>query len=594
MENHSCENQAQIRTGVYICHCGGNISDVVDVKKTGCNVSGYPGVSTVRDYPFMCSAPGQELIKEDIRNNGINRVVVAACSPALHENTFRRVLQSAGLNPYLYEHVNIREGVSWVHKSQKEGASQKAATLIKAGVEKVMRQDPLKSIQVHAERRAAVIGAGISGMKAALSIAGRGIEVSLIERECELGGRLREFGTVFPHGEDAASLREELVRRVREENRITVHMASEVNAIDGYVGNFDISLMGRDGSIKSLKAGVLILATGFSHYAPSRGEYGYGERDNIFTMPEFLKMLRRQPDRGALIHKGREIKSIAFIHCVGSRQIEGIHTPGESGKLNEHCSRVCCTTTLHTIGNLLNRYPGLEVYDFYRDIRTYGRGHEAFYESASKKGALFFRFAEDSPPEIVTENGEHPHRIRVRDLLTWGEEVEIRADAVVLATGMIPSPIEGLVDMLKLPLGSDGFLQEAHPKLRPVEVASTGIFLAGACQAPMNLCESSSAAGAAAAKAAILLSSPEISLDPYVASVNEELCTGCSLCLDECSYSGALAKSDEGHIQVNAALCKGCGACAAVCEPRAINLAGWTLDQFDAMVEVIAAGGRNG
>ncbi len=587
------ESTEDVRVGVYVCHCGGNISDVVDVKALSTLAAEYPYVALAKEYPFMCSDPGQALILEDIQANRINRVVVAACSPALHETTFRRALQRGGLNPYLYEHVNIREQVSWVHKDNQTAATGKALALIRAGVKKIARQDPLQALRVNAEHRVAVIGGGAAGLTAALSLAGMGLPVDLFEKGKTLGGRLLEMGRVFPTEEESASLARTLAEAVTTNTDIRVHLGCEIKSVEGFVSNFNVHAL-EEGKPLKIRAGALVLATGFDPYQPVPGEFGFGSSPRVVTLPEFQKDLASCPQGMVLKWKDREIRNLAFIHCVGSRQVEGIHPPQADGKVNDYCSRVCCTATLHAANQVMDRFPQTQVYDCYKDIRTYGRGHEAYYEQASKKGALFFRYTDESLPEYI-EDGNRA-RLKIRDVLTWNQEVEIPVDLLVLSTGIVPRDIKGLVESLKLPVGSDRFLQEAHPKLRPVEVPNNGIFLAGTCQAPMTLDESCAAAGAAASKAAQLLSQAEISLDPFVVELQEELCDGCGHCLAECSYTGALslvpqdgAAPNSQIVAVNPALCKGCGACVAVCQPRALNIAGWRLDQFEAMADAIAA-----
>jgi heterodisulfide reductase subunit A len=595
MEDHVKDDAAkdsfrqEPKVAVYVCHCGGNISDVVDVKKVAAEMAGYPGVAVAREYAFMCSSNGQDLILKDIEEYGVNRVVVAACSPSLHELTFRGVLQRASLNPYLYEHVNIREQASWVHKADHEGATTKAATLVKAGVEKVVRQDPLNAIRVAAEQRVAVIGGGVAGMKAALSAAGKGLDAVIIEKASRLGGKLLELGKIYPSGEEAAAVVEKFERLVAAEKHITVHTGAQIDFVGGFVGNFVINFKKADGSACQVKAGAIVMATGFEHYKPRKGEFGYGETPNVVTLPEFIALLKNSPG-GRLEYHGKEVTSLAMIHCVGSRQIDGVHQPQADGKVNDYCSRVCCTSALYTANRVKEKYPAVAIYDVYRDIRTYGIQHEAYYEKASKDGVIFFRRADADEPVVESANGSHT--VRVKDILTWNEEMEIEADLLVLVTGMVPADISLLVSEMKLPVGADRFLQEVHPKLRPVEVANSGIFVAGAAQAPMDVTETVAAAATAAAKAAILLAEPDIPLEPFVAVVDEAACNGCGLCPAECAYEGALMmteKDGKSLALVNAALCKGCGACVAVCPTRAINVAGWTLDQFDAMVEAIAA-----
>ena len=576
------------KVGVYVCHCGGNISDIIDVKAVAAALARYPGVAVAREYAFMCSSNGQDLITEDIKKLGINRTVVAACSPSLHELTFRGVLQRAGVNPYLHEHINIREQASWVHKADHDGATAKAIKLAQAGVEKVLRKDALNAIRVAAEQRVAVIGGGVAGMRAALSAAGKGLEAVIIEKAPRLGGRLLELGKMYPSGEEGPAVAKKLEDLVLAEPKITVHTGAEIDFVSGFVGNFKVNFKKPDGSSQQVKAGALVMATGYEHYKPAKGEFGYGEDGNVLTLPEFISLMKKLP-AGRLEYGGREIKSLALIHCVGSRQVEGVHKPQADGKINDYCSRVCCTSALYAANQLKEKYPGVRVYDVYRDIRTYGMQHEDYYDKASKDGVLFMRHNETDQPVVVSDRTGHT--VKVKDVLTWGEELEFKADLVVLVTGMMPADISLIRSQMKLPASADRFLQEVHPKLRPVELANSGVFVAGAAQYPMDVTEAMASAGTAAAKAAILLAEPDIPLEPFVAVVDEHKCTGCGLCPPECSYDGALMMTEKNGKKlavVNPALCKGCGACVAVCPVRAINVAGWTLDQFDAMVEAIA------
>lgn len=577
----------EIRVGVYVCHCGGNISDVVDTKAVVEAVSKHPNVKIARDYVFMCSDPGQKLIIDDIRENGINRVVVSACSPTLHETTFRRVLRRAELNPYLYEHINIREQDSWVHKGDHEGATAKAIRLTMSGLEKIARQDPLEPIVVNAEGHVVVIGAGVAGMRAALALSKRGLGVTLVEKGAQMGGRVRELDTVYPTEEKAADIINELEKAVIDA-KVDIRLNSEIEMIEGFIGNFDVTIKSADSKTDKVRAGALIMATGFDHYVPYEGEFGYRQSPEVLTLPEFNKLLTELPPSQKLTYKGREIHNIGFIHCVGSRQTEGVHQPQPDGKVNDYCSRVCCTSALHTIHRTLDRFPDLHIYDLYKDIRTYGRGHEDYYERASKRGVLFFRYTDDGLPVFGPAQKGKTATLSVKDVLTWNEEVTIPVDMVVLVTGMMPREISNLVNMLKLPIGADRFLQEVHPKLRPVELANNGILIAGTCQGPMDITESCSAAGAAAAKVSILLSKDTIEMDPFVARVDDQRCDGCQLCLAECEYKGALTMA-ENRARVNPALCVGCGSCVAVCPTRAIDVAGWTLDQFDAMIDAIGS-----
>ena len=665
------------RIGVYICHCGGNISDVVDVEKVVQAAAPLSNVAIARREMFMCSDAGQQRIADDIHEKKLDRVVVAACSPSLHELTFRRTLTRAGLNPYLYEHVNIREQVSWCSKSDEKGATDKAIRLVEAGVAKARLLRSLKPIHVDAKQQAAVIGGGVSGLRAALDLARSNLGVHLIEQSPFLGGRMAQLTRTYPDDEDARQLLERLMQEVEDHPGITVYTCAEVVATSGYVGNFQLRVRlhprgVRDGltpdqveaamaacpeSIENafehglerrkaiyrtypgcrpatavidweactrcgqcveavggqgitldaepeevnLHTGAIIMATGFDLYQPRQNEYGYGTMPEVITLPQMIRLLDKTDSTQKQFHwNGRPVQNIGFIHCVGSRQIAGIHEPDSDsdGQLNEYCSRVCCTATLQAAVEIKKRFSDVNVFDFYQDIRTYGRGHEPIYEEACDRGVTFFRYHTETPPSVsrAEEESPTPLWVQVRDTLTFGEEIEVPADLVVLAVGMVPRDITKLIDMLKLPRSADGFLQEVHPKLRPVELAVKGIFLAGPCQAPMDITESCAAASAAAAKAVALLGKGNIALDPFVAQVDPNRCQGEGRCVEECKYRRAITLTEDPKTsrqtklaEVNPALCSGCGMCAAVCPHGAIQVEGWRLDQFEAMVKAIAA-----
>jgi len=569
-------NKVGNKIGVYVCHCGGNISDVIDVKKVAEKCAGCGDVVQSKDYVFMCSDPGQNLIIEDIRSGKVDKVVVAACSPALHELTFRKALKRAGLNPYLYDHVNIREQSSWVHKSDKDGATLKAIKLVKAGVAKVALQDSLEEISSKAEPSITVIGGGVAGMHTALAGAGMGLKVILLEKEKALGGKLLELDKLYPDDKKATDVLNPLLEKIKNESLIQVFLNTTIKEIKGFVGNFELILS----SGEKFKTGAIMMATGMQSYTPQTGEMEYKSDAKVITLFELQKKLKENHADKKMIYAGKEIKNIAFIHCVGSRQVDGQHAPQADGKINDYCSRLCCTSALHTINKMQERFTELKFFDFYQDIRTYGRGHEELYEKASKNGVTFFRYSAETPPTITQEG------VLVKDILTWNEELIVPVDLIVLVTGVLPNPIDDLVSMLKLPRGVDRFLQEAHPKLRPVEIANSGIYLSGACQGPMDVKEATFAAKASVSKASALLAPGFITIEPFVARVCEEKCQACGLCVAECSYTGAIKLEKKAII--TPALCKGCGACAAVCPHRAIEVAGWSLDQFDAMVTAIA------
>jgi heterodisulfide reductase subunit A len=618
------------KVGVYVCYCGGNISDEVDVEKVCAQAGKVPGVVVARSNMFMCSDPGQEMIIEDLQSGRVDRVVVASCSPSLHEATFRQALARAGANPYVYEHANLREQVSWVHHGAE--ATEKASRLVAAAAAKAEMLQPLDPIRVEVQPQAVVIGGGAAGLKSALELGGRGLTVVLVEKSPFLGGQVAQLHRLAPWGETAAEIIGELAGAVLAHPAITVHTCARVEGFEGYIGNFKLKVVRQppDGAADAdrlerlshsgrglgeyvpfagvmpaaipesrqefdLDAGAIVLATGFRPYQPRPAEYGYQEFPEVVTLPELIRLLAEaQVERDTLVLDGRPIRQVAMIHCVGSRQIPGIHEENEGGYLNEYCSRTCCSAALYAANLIRENFPQTRVFDFYRDIRTYGRGQEELYTQAAKNRLVFFRFEAGEEPQI-TRNPDPkgpPLLVNVKDVLTFGEELAVPVDLVVLAVGQEPNPAGDLVEMMKIPVGADRFLQEVHPKLRPVEVAVAGIFLAGTCQAPFDVGETCAAAGAAAVKAATILTRGYVELDPFVAEVDLSKCTGTGACVEACLAEGALTMVEqEGRkvAQVNPALCLGCGACVAVCPENAINVQGWTLKQYEAMVDMIVS-----
>jgi heterodisulfide reductase subunit A2 len=633
-EKHPSNANAGKKVGIYLCYCGGNISDHVDVETVRDRVEQIPGVTVARTNMFMCSDPGQELIMEDLKNGAVDRVVVASCAPSLHEATFRSAIERAGANPFVYEHANIREQVSWVHHG--DVATEKATRLVAAAAAKAEQLQPLEPIRVDATQHATVVGGGVAGLRTALDLAKRGFPVCLIERSPFLGGQVSRLDRIAPTNEKAADLIDELAGQVLAHPAITVLTCAQVTSFGGYIGNFTLTveqappkdaetldrlnrINGQDAgtgksipftgmlpvlpptesSTQTVATGVVVLSTGFKSYIPKQGEYGYGETAHVVTLPQLIEKMATPHARGRRLQlDGRDIRSVVMIHCVGSRQIPGIHPEDESGHVNEYCSRTCCTATLAAANRIRESFPDTHVYDLYRDIRTFGRGQEEVYEAASRNGVVFARFeAEDEPQVLPNDSGSnYPLKVTVTDGLTFDETITVPADLVVLATGMEPNNVSDLVDMMKLPVGADRFLLEVHPKLRPVELPVGGVLLAGTCQAPFDIGETTSAAGAAAAKAAALLSRGHVELDPFVAEVDLTRCEGTGACVDACLNEGALTLTDvevDGETvrraQVTPALCLGCGACVAVCPENAININGMTLKQYEAMVDMIVA-----
>ncbi len=634
-ENKETTGSPEEKVGVYVCHCGGNISDHLDVKKVCESAKNIPGVVKVQDNVFMCSDPGQELIMEDLKSGVVNRVVVASCAPDLHETTFRNAIARAGGNPYIYEHANIREQVSWVHHGDQ--ATNKASRLVAAAAAKAKELKPLEPFRVNAKKHVTVIGGGVAGLKAAIDLAARGMEVALIEKSPFLGGWTAKWDRVFPTDEDASRIVTALTEKVLNHPSITVQNCTLVEGFEGYIGNFKLRVRreapglgaweseikrmsesgtGLGGFIPSvgvcprtipetgeeivIETGVIILATGFKPYTPRRGEFGYGDYAEVISLRELIEIIaenRRSEARSMFEVHGRKIRNMAMIHCVGSRQIPGIHEADSMGNLNQYCSRTCCSATLHAANEIREAHPETRIFDFYRDIRTYGRGHEELYDRASRNGVVFFRFeAEEAPVVSRNKSGGAPLSVKVKDVLTFDEEIEAPVDLVVLATGMEPSDVSDLIKMMKIPVGVDRFLLEVHPKLRPVEMAVSGIMLAGTAQAPFDIGEACSAASAAAVKASAILGRGYVELDPFVAEVDLEKCTGCGACLEACVHEGVLSMVEMEvngekvlRARVNPALCAGGGTCVAVCPENAIDINGWTLKQYERMVDMIVS-----
>ena len=672
MSEHSMQTQnsgngggEEPRIGVFICHCGGNISDVVDVKRVAEEIGRLPGVVFSTTHMFICSDPGQALIEQKIKELNLNRVIVAACSPSLHELTFRRTLARAGLNQYLYEHTNIREQVSWVVED-KELATQKAIRLVSASVARVPHLVPLQKRVIPIHPSALVIGGGIAGLTAARDLAARGIAVTVIESSPFLGGRMPRLAGLFPTGRQARELLRPVMDAVVNNPKITIYTNVEMIQSTGFIGDFRTAVRlhsrGVEPGVRNVQAaidvcpettedehnfgltkrkaiylpyegcypsipaidwkactkcgkcleavggkginlaeepreieiqsGVILIAVGLDLYRPRTGEYGFGQFREVITLAQLNRLLDAEgPTGGKLVLNGKPVRSIGFMHCVGSMQQKGIHTPTPNGKLNDYCSRVCCTACLHAETELKTRHPDLHVFNFHEDIRTYGRWHEDYYSRASEQGVAFVRFNPLRPPQVERDpRGHAPLVVRTVDRLTFGEEIEVPLDMLVLATGLVAGNMTRLVDLLRCSVGPDRFLLEVHPKLRPVELAVFGLFLAGSVQGPMDTVESSAGAAAAAAKASVLISQGSIELDPFIARVTEELCSGCRICLSVCPYDAVTRDDTKRVAAINEAVCTGCGTCVATCPCNAISQLGFTDQEVKS--EILALLGK--
>jgi len=564
------------RIGVYVCHCGGNISDYVDVDKVIADIADAGDVVVAKTAMFTCSEATQQEMVADITAQELDGLVVASCSPKLHTYTFRGVAARAGLNPYEYTQVNIREQCSWVHTDDHDGATEKATDLVRAGIARTRLTTPLVPLVVETLPHTLVIGGGIAGLRAAVGLADIGLRVTLVERELSLGGWVRGFGAMYPHNRVGRELVESLVAEVKRRPTITVLTGAEVVGKAGSFGNYRVSVrIGDPGSAAiEVAVGSIVVATGFDAYRPDEGEIGFGT-EGVITLPEFKELV--DGATGPLAWKGRPVRSVAYVYCVGSR--------GTAGTANQSCSRYCCAATTQTAVQVSGLDPSIRQLHLYRDMRTYGK-FEPLYTEARKAGSVFLKFDGEAPPTVEPVRGGGL-TVTVRDMLTENVELAIPVDLVVLVTAMVPRANEELVGVLKLPAGSDGFFNEIHPKLRPVETVVDGVLIAGACQGPKTSAESVASGLAAVTQSAAVLKKGYTELDPLVAIVYQDECTACGECLTACPYD-AISMTEDGERHwavISPTGCKGCGGCVPICPENAIDLLGYTDGQITAMIE---------
>jgi heterodisulfide reductase subunit A2 len=670
------------RIGVFVCHCGENIARTVDVAAVAETLKDHPGVAFTADYKYMCSDPGQNLVREAIEKHNLTGVVVAACSPHMHEKTFRRACQNAGLNPFMCEMANIREHCSWIHESKAEG-TPKATDITRTIVEKVKHNRPLEAIRIPVTKRALVIGGGISGIQAALDIADGGVEVVVIEKEASIGGHMSQLSETFPTLDCSQCILTPRMVEAYQHPNIKLYTWSEVEKVDGYIGNFSVTIRKKARSVdedlcngcgdcqqacpakkipsefeaglgkrtaiyvpfpqavpnipvldrvnctlfkgrrKGLakevcgkckeaclkgaidydtedtfvteEVGAIVVATGFQLYSIGReqpeglkgyGEYGYGEVPDVIDGLQFERLASASGPTAGEIRRpsdGKVPKTVVFVHCVGSRDPE---------KGISYCSKICCMyNAKHAMLYKHKVHDGRAV-AFYMDIRAAGKGYDEFSRRAIEEdGAEYVR-------------GRVSRIFRDGDVIkVWGydtlsqEQVVIDADMVVLATAVRPQPgVKELAQKLSVSYDEHGFINEAHPKLRPVETNTAGVFVAGACQAPRDIPESVAMASATAAKVLSLFSADELEREPAVAVVNEQTCIGCLTCTRVCAYGAIEQKkilARDGSVErvvayVNPGVCQGCGTCQAVCLSKSIELATFTDEQVYSEINALA------
>jgi len=585
----------QPRIGVFICHCGVNIGGVVNVPSVVEYAKTLPNAAHSEGNIYTCSEAGLSSIKEAIKKHNLNRVIVASCTPRTHEPLFRSACKEAGLNQYLFEMANIREQCSWVHSHEPERATEKAKDIVKMAAARATWLQPQEEPEIEVKESALVIGAGVAGMTAALSIADQGFKVYLVEKEAEVGGNLRRLHKLYPTMQDSSEILNPLIERVKTNKNIELLTSTIISDVKGYVGNFEVSAS-KSGKNVEFDVGTIIVACGALNYQPPTGLYQYGVYDKVVTQLEMDELLRE----GKLPKPER----VVMIQCVGARKGE-IRAYGVEAFLKSdtaillrkilkarkeegwpYCSRICCMNAIKNAILIKTRFPETDVVILYGDLRVY-KEYEDLYSKARDLEVKFVKFIEEATPEI-SETPDERLKVLVYDMLA-GQQVEFPCDWVVLSTPLIPSKDAVLLARtLKIPLSPDGFLMEAHLKLRPVDTQMDGIFLAGAVSGPKDVPESIISAKAAAARASILIANKKMKTEAINAVVNPDLCRGCSRCEEICEFNAIHVEEVAPNIfnaKVNEISCKGCGTCSVTCPTGAITMRHFTGKQIQSMVE---------
>ncbi len=645
------------KIGVYVCHCGSNIAGVVDVQQVVEFAKTLDSVVIAREYKFMCSDPGQSMIKDDIKNLKLNRVVVASCSPLLHEPTFRRAVQEAGLNPYLFEMANIREHCSWTTEDH-EKATEKAKALVSAAVKRVRYHQPLETKEVPVNPATLIVGGGIAGIQAALEIADAGHKVYLVEKEPSIGGHMIQFDKTFPTLDCSACILTPKMTSAGSHPNIELMTYSEVEDVSGFIGNFKVKvrkkarfvdedkcngcgiciekcpwkapsefdlglgerkaiytpfpqavpnipvidkehcvyfLRGRcracekfcergaidfeqQDKVIEIEVGNIIIATGYDPFDPTPiVKYGYKRFPNVYTALEFERLCNAAgPTGGKIVLKdGSEPKSVAIIHCVGSRD-ENYH---------RYCSRVCCMYALK-YSHLIKEKTDADVYQMYIDMRCFGKGYEEFYERLSKEGVKFVRGKVAEVTDRALTNEEKGKLIVCEEDTLLGTVIRVPVDMVILCIALEPRfDAKQVAQLFRISQGADGFFIERHPKLDPVATMTDGIFIAGCCQGPKDIPDTVAQASAAATRVLSLISKGKVELEAAIAVIDEEKCSGCRICNMLCPYNAISFIEDKEVSRINEALCKGCGTCVAACPSAAITHKHFTTEEIMAEIE---------
>jgi heterodisulfide reductase subunit A len=549
-----------IRIGVFLCHCGSNIAGYLDMEALDDYTRTIPYVTFVQRNLYSCSEGGINEIKKGIKEQNLNRVVVASCTPRTHEPLFRSSCEEAGLNPYLFEMVNIRDQCSWVHMQQQVDGTAKAKDLIRMGVAKAALLKPQESIMSEVCARALVIGGGIAGLTASAALARRGYEVVLVEKEEGLGGMLNRLHKLGPAMTDAGELIEEKIREVMQHDKITVFTGARVTAVQGFIGKFDVEVETESGK-KKFDIGVIIVATGSRAFVPE-GLYGYDGR-RVITQLEMEQLLKEGLDT--------DVKNVVIVQCVGSRNQE-----------RPYCSRICCQIAVKNAILIKDQIPDAGVSILYRDMQMYGVENEEMFRDSKAKGVRYIHYDSARPPQVESD------QVRVYHSLL-GREMTLTADIVVLSTPLVAQEDANVSSqLLRVPVDENGFFLEGHVKLKPLDFATDGVFLCGSARFPANIREVIAQGLGAASRASIPMSKGSIVVEPIISVLaDEDACRGCSLCVALCPYSALeISNTEKGKkVHVIDVACKGCGVCAATCYQHALTINSYTNNQLEAQID---------